>query len=473
MPRTPRSAPGEVSDRPDRMLNRYRLIELLASGGTAQVWRAVDEQLGRPVAVKLLHPHLLPDETSRLRLAVEARAAASLSHPGIGAVYDVSTDPANPALVMELIDGEPLSIRLRRDGPMEPRDAVRLIAEVAEALYHAHQRGVIHRDVKPGNILVERESGRARLIDFGIAHSLAPDAAALTETGTSPGTPRYMAPEQLAGERLGPRTDLWPLGAVLFECLTGRPAFDGPTAVAIARAQLTGAPSTDGLDPALGALIIACLAPDVAARPLHAGAMAAALRNWLDGDPSAAANGAPGQRGRVAEDVTQTTLAAVPAFAIAPPQPAEPNEAEDGGPRRSLGPIAAAVAVLVLAAGGVLAAVAPWDGGDATALSPSADAATPLPTPDWVTPLRDAYAAACGEPLPAGLIGLGPEEGKERVEDLVDECREEDDDDDDDEGRGNGNEGNEGGGNGNEGNEGRGGGNGGNGDREGRGRGDD
>ncbi|MGH2457079.1 MAG: serine/threonine-protein kinase, partial [Candidatus Limnocylindria bacterium] len=241
--------------RKKRVLNRYRLVEQIAAGGTAHVWRAVDEQLDRQVAVKLLHPHLLPDETSRLRLAAEARAAAGLSHPGIAAVYDVSAGGSQPALVMELVDGDSLATRLRRDGPLEPRQAARLVIQVAEALYHAHQRGVIHRDVKPGNILLERESGRARLIDFGISHSLEAGTDQLTATGTSLGTPRYMAPEQLAGEPVVPRTDLWGLGAVLHECLTGRPAFDGASPLAIARRQLAGPPDLDGLPPPLAALV--------------------------------------------------------------------------------------------------------------------------------------------------------------------------------------------------------------------------
>jgi serine/threonine-protein kinase len=450
MPRTPRTP-----STPSTILGRYRLVELLATGGTARVWRAVDEQLDRPVAVKLLHPHLLPDEVSRLRLAAEARAAASLAHPGIGAVYDVDTDAAHPALVMELIDGEPLSERLKRDGPMPPREAARLAAEVADALYHAHRRGVVHRDVKPGNILVEAGSGRARLIDFGIAHSLAPDAASLTQTGTAPGTPRYMAPEQLAGEPVGPRADLWSLGAVLYECLTGRPPHEGATILALARAQLAGPPSTDGLDPALAALVVACLSPDVDDRPLHAGAMAAALRAWLDGDAAPALAGARAAQGRERRGQRTTTVA------VAVPR-------EDVEPRRATVPLAGLVAGLLLAAGAVMATVAPWDARAPVATAPS-QAATPLPTPDWVTPLREAYAQACGESMPvAQLASLDPDAAQARVDALIDECRkpEHREGNDGNRGRGNGDgENGNGGGNGND----RGGGNGGRGGGPGRG----
>src|SRR5918997_2826533 len=196
------------------VLDRYRLIERLAVGGSAEVWRAHDEQLDRPVAVKRLHPHLLPDTSSRQRLAAEARAAAGLSHPVIVDVYDVDSTGDSPALVMELVDGESLSARIDRDGPLPAGQAVAVTADVAEALYHAHQQGVIHRDVKPGNVLIGRD-GRPRLVDFGIAHSLAGSAERLTLTGTVIGTLHSMAPEQLAAGPITPRTDLYGIGAVL------------------------------------------------------------------------------------------------------------------------------------------------------------------------------------------------------------------------------------------------------------------
>ena len=152
------------------ILDRYRLIERLAYGGSAEVWRAHDEQLDRPVAVKRLHAHLLPDESSRKRLAAEARAAAGLSHPVIVDIYDVDATGDAPALVMELVDGESLSARLSRAGPLDPRGAAGVAADIAEALFHAHQRGVVHRDVKPGNVLLASD-GHTRLVDFGIAHA--------------------------------------------------------------------------------------------------------------------------------------------------------------------------------------------------------------------------------------------------------------------------------------------------------------
>jgi serine/threonine protein kinase len=381
------------------ILGRYRLEHEIAAGGTARVWRAHDELMDRPVAVKLLHPHLLPDETSRRRLEAEARAAEVLAHPGIATVYDVTGAKEQPALVMELVEGEPLSVRLARDGPMRPDAAVRLAAEVAEALYHAHQQGIVHRDVKPANILLEAETGRARLIDFGIAHSLELAALPLTQTGTAVGTPRYMAPEQLAGEPVGPRTDLWGLGAVLYEALTGRPPFDGGTPLAIARQQAAGPPSMADVDPSLAAVISSCLSADVDHRPLHAGALAATLRAWLAGDD-----------------------ALTMALPVQPPVAIEPASVERPVTWLSPRSIAVAAAGFLLLAGLVIAGLA-LNGGQPTAADASSPSPTPVPTPNWRAPLLAEYRDACGEALDRSeLSGLTRAQATSLVEERVQEC---------------------------------------------------
>lgn len=427
-----------MRDKPASLiLGRYRLLGELAVGGTARVFRARDEQLHREVAVKLLHPHLLPDETSRRRLAAEARAAAGLSHPGIAAVYDVDTHPDAPALVMELVDGESLAQRLSRSGPMPPPDVARLGAEVADALYHAHRHGIVHRDVKPGNILLERQSGRARVVDFGIAHSLAAGAESLTQTGTALGTPRYMAPEQMAGDAVGPRTDLWSLGAVLHEALTGSPAFDGPTPVAIAQQQRAGPAPLQAVDASLAEIVRACLSYEVADRPLHAGAVASALRTWSGGP---------------ADATTRTQVA------VAAPGPSVALAAPPRSPRRG-GMLLAAGAALgaVLLAGVVLAGgLRP---GAALEATPEP---TPEATPDWMTPLLAAHAEACDAQLSENdLAGMDREEAEATVNELLVACAEADAGDeggDADEGRDGGN--GRGNGNGPGGNSGNGGGNG-------------
>jgi serine/threonine-protein kinase len=401
------------------ILGRYRLDREIAVGGTARVWRARDAKSGRAVAVKLLHPHLLPDATSRRRLEGEARAAEALSHPGIAAVYDVSGPDEDPALVMELVDGRPLSSVLERDGPMLPKAAAAVAADVAEALYHAHQRGIVHRDVKPANILVDRRSGRARLIDFGIAHSLEVGSHDLTRTGTTLGTPRYMAPEQLAGQPLGPRTDLWGLGAVLYHALSGRVPFDGPTPLAISAQQQLGAPALDA-DPALVGVVARCLAPAIDDRPIHAGAVAQALRDWIDGDASSALAMAPAAAvapAPVGMDIAETVVIPV----------AHPTA---GRPVTRSKTLAAVIGVLLVGAALTGVGLAAWSGPPkaglaATSATPSA-VATPAPTPGWRARLLASYRAACGQPLDrSGLRNLSRAEAEGMVASATDDCRDE------------------------------------------------
>ena len=389
---------------PPLVLDRYRLVERLAVGGSAEVWRAHDEQLDRAVAVKRLHPHLLPDAVSRQRLAAEARAAAGLSHPAIVGIYDIDTTGDWPALVMELVDGESLAARLARDGPLPEREAAAIAADIADGLYHAHKRGIVHRDVKPGNVLLDR-SGRARLADFGIARSLAESAERLTQTGSVMGTLRYMAPEQLTGGEIGPRTDLYGLGAVLHEALTGEPPFPAGSPVGLVEAQRAGAPTVPAVDPALAAVVRACLAYDPADRPIHAGAIADALRAWLAGGPSAAA--------------TQTMARPVLKPAVTP--------AERTGPpsgRRLAPALIAAVVLSALVVVALLAFGGPSVGLPNVGASPTPSTApTPSPTPDWLPGLLDELAQACGaDAQPPDVSGLSEKEAKQAFDDAIAVC---------------------------------------------------
>jgi serine/threonine-protein kinase len=429
------------------ILDRYRLLERLAVGGSAEVWRARDEQLDRDVAVKRLHAHLFADDASRARLAAEARAAARLSHPVIVGVYDVDATGDAPALIMELVDGESLAARLERDGPLTDREAAAIVADLAEALFHAHQQGVIHRDMKPGNVLLDR-GGRTRLVDFGIAHSLAEASARLTVTGTVIGTLRAMAPEQLIDGPITPRTDLYGLGVVLHEAVTGRPPYPSGSPLALAEAQRAGPPPLDGLDPALAAVIAGCLAFDPADRPLHAGAVAAALRSWLAGDSAPAlALAAPVAAPVDAAAVTQP----IPAVAAPAPSPA----ARSASPRRSAGIAPLLAGLAALAAIAVLVAFAanrPDSAADAVpSASASAEAATPVatssPPPEWLAKMVEEVEKECGpaiaEDAEADMAGMTEEQAKQYREALVEQCKEERDDD----GGGNGGR-NGGGGNG-------------------------
>ncbi|MEO8511797.1 MAG: serine/threonine-protein kinase [Chloroflexota bacterium] len=409
------------------VLGRYRLDERIATGGSAEVWRAHDTQLDRDVAVKLLHPHLLPDAASRSRLEVEARAVAALSHPGIVAIYDIDAGRERPALVLELVEGESLGALIARDGSLAPHDVARIGADVADALFHAHQRGVVHRDVKPSNILLDR-GGRARLVDFGIAHSLADAAERLTLTGTIVGTPRYMAPEQLADGAIGPRTDLYALGAVMYEALDGRPAWESGLPVVIAAAQREGPPPLPDVDPGLAALVRTCLSPDPMDRPQTAGILAAQLRAWEPARPAVAP----------ADDDATVTSSVVP--------PAPVNDAAPR-PRRRFSPtvtlvVVAALVTIPLAisaflganrAGSPVTSVTPTPTVAATP-APTATptvAATPASTLDFGTLSRpvqraiERYREACGldAPLPEGIESMNKKAAEDALDSLIEACQ--------------------------------------------------
>ena len=426
---TSQAPPNPPDDGARRVLGRYRLTERLASGGSAEVWRARDEQLDRDVAVKLLHPHLLPDERSRERLTAEARAAAGLSHPGIVGVYDVDAGGEAAAVVFELVDGESLADRLAHDGALPEREAARTAAETGEALFHAHQRGVVHRDVKPGNILIAAD-GRARLVDFGIARLLDEAAERLTVTGTVMGTLRYMAPEQLLDGDIGPRTDLWALGAVLYEMLVGRPPYTAPNQVALAEEQRSGVPDLGGVDAGLAQIVTACLAVDAEARPRHVGAVAAALRGWLASGSVDAALLAP-----VAAVSPDAVTAAVPVPVI-PASGALP-EARRAAPSWPLLLALLAVVLVVgfLLSNGVTGEV-PGPPSSASATVSASPTATVAPTPTQVPavdigslpkPVRDQvrkYLDACGEgaPLPADLASMNKKAAEEYFKPLIEAC---------------------------------------------------
>ena len=416
------------------ILDRYRLLERLAVGGSAEVWRARDEQLGRDVAVKRLHPHLVPDAASRQRLVAEARAAAGLAHPGIVEIYDVDASGESPALVMELVDGESLATRIARDGSLPPPEAAAIAADVAEALFHAHQRGVIHRDVKPGNVLLSAD-GRTRLVDFGIAHSLADASARLTTTGTVIGTLYSMAPEQLVGGPITPRTDLYGLGAVLHESLTGRPPYAESTAVALAEAQRAGPPRMDGIDPGLAAAVAGCLAYEPETRPLHAGAVAEALRAWLAGDPAPALALAPTDAPVDASAVTMTR----PAVKAAAPKPASTNgrtRARAG--RSAIWPLAAVLALVVvsLVAAAALTPNAREPGGSGAEATPTlvpTQTATPTASPeassepDWLAPFVEDVQEACGDEAAAEaeteMSTMSRGQARKHARELVKACK--------------------------------------------------
>ena len=204
-------------------LGRYDIERLIGQGGMGVVWKGFDTELNRPVAIKLLAPHLAHHGAARSRFAREARAAAAVVHEHVVAIHNVETDGDVPFLVMQYVAGESLQARVDREGPLEMKEVLRIGVQAAAGLASAHEQGVIHRDVKPANILLEHGVDRAMLTDFGLARTV--DDASLTTTGCVTGTPHYMSPEQATGESSDYRTDLFSLGAVLYFMAAGRPPF--------------------------------------------------------------------------------------------------------------------------------------------------------------------------------------------------------------------------------------------------------
>lgn len=262
--------------------DRYRLDRHVATGGMGQVYEGTDTLLHRRVAVKLLRPEFADDPAFGARFLNEARHAAGLQHPGIAAVYDFGISETEtgrrPYLVMEYVDGRPLSELLASQGPPEQAQAIEVVAQAADALQAAHDKGLVHRDVKPANLLVTPDR-RIKVTDFGIAKA-ATDSA-ITATGDVLGTPYYISPEQAEGRGVTPASDVYALGVVLYECLTGiRPFAEGtPVATALAHVRQSPPPLPDSVPPWLREVTMRALAKDPAARQSSAAELAAQLRD--------------------------------------------------------------------------------------------------------------------------------------------------------------------------------------------------
>jgi len=283
------------SDRDERTLKpgdivagRYRLQELIGEGAAALVFRATDEALGRDVAVKVLRAPLATSAAAADRFRAEGRAAAIVAHPNVAAVFDVAPEGESPAIVMEFVDGEDLASMLRRVGPLVPRRAAAVAAQVARGLAAAHVRGIIHRDVSSRNILINRE-GRAQIADFGIAQAMheVDGSEAAARSGQRPeGSVGYLAPEVLAGSPQSASSDLFGLGVVLFELLTGHRPFDRLSGADLKeRRGQSPAPSPRELRPdislELDAITMRLLAPKPNERYVNATAAADALETYV------------------------------------------------------------------------------------------------------------------------------------------------------------------------------------------------
>jgi eukaryotic-like serine/threonine-protein kinase len=279
-----------LSLNPGVLSGRYRLDSLIAVGGMGEVWRGVDLVLDRPVAVKVVQPEYTQHPETLERFRAEARHAAGLSHPAIAQVYDFgeSCDGQPPFLVMELVDGPPLTSLLAA-GPLDPGPTLDVVAQVASGLAVAHAAGVVHRDIKPGNLLVD-EHGGIKITDFGIAHS--EGSAPLTRTGMVMGTPAYLAPERVGGAAADAASDLYSLGMVAYHCLSGRLPFTGtPLEIAVAQRDQALPPLPDSVPPQVACLVASLTAREPDLRPASAAQVAArsaALRAELKGENASA-----------------------------------------------------------------------------------------------------------------------------------------------------------------------------------------
>jgi eukaryotic-like serine/threonine-protein kinase len=317
----PTSPPTQRSDRNGTLLaGRYRFERRIAVGGMAEVWEAVDQVLDRPVAIKVLHPHLAGDQNFVDRFRREAIAAARLTHPSIVAIYDTHSSDGDEAIVMELVRGVSLRKHLDDRGPLPAAEAVDIGARVAEALESAHRAGLVHRDIKPANILI-CEDERVMVADFGIAKLT--DADHTTE-GTVLGTAKYLAPEQVSGTAVDARTDLYSLGIVLYEMVCGRVPFSGDTDTATVLARLHQDPTPPReirteIPRSLEAVILHSLQRDPDDRP----ASAAALRTEL----LATLAPSPGDAGTSNDDPTFLESAAAADGTSVVPSPPPPRAA--------------------------------------------------------------------------------------------------------------------------------------------------
>lgn len=265
--------------------DRYRLVKRIATGGMGEVWQAQDEVILRQVAIKILKQQYMGDPDFVERFRTEAKHAAMINHDGIANVYDYGEDDGSAYLVMELVPGESLSSILEREKTLPEQQVISIIAQTALALDAAHREGLVHRDVKPGNLLISPD-GQVKITDFGIARVA--NQVSLTQTGQVMGTVQYLAPEQATGKPASAAGDIYSLGIVAYEALAGKRPFKGETQMAIAMAQIneTPPPLPDTIDPKLVKLVMDCMAKKPDQRPSSALALAARAEALLANSPT-------------------------------------------------------------------------------------------------------------------------------------------------------------------------------------------
>lgn len=317
---------------------RYKVISRVGSGGMADVYLAEDQLLGRKVAVKLLHHHFAEDQEFVERFKREASSAAGLSHQNIVGIFDRGEWEGTYYIAMEYVPGRSLKTIVREHGALEPSLAIDLVVQILRGARYAHRRGVVHRDLKPHNVIVDEE-GRARVTDFGIARAGASD---MTLTGSIMGTAQYLSPEQAQGHPVTGASDLYSVGVTLYELLTGSVPFDGETAVAIAYKQVAAQPRppselNPAVPPQLDAVVLRALAKDPAQRYRDADEFIAALQRERQALPTAAGSAAELAAGAAGEAGWATAATVAAATPTGPPvMPPTRVEGRDGHPTGSM-----------------------------------------------------------------------------------------------------------------------------------------
>ena len=398
-----------TSDAPPRLIGgRYRLDRSIGSGGMGTVWHGTDELLGREVAVKEVRfpPEIGEHEQAELRerMLREARATARLSHPNVVTTYDVVEEDGRPFIVMELLPAHSLSTILRDDGPLPPHRVAEIGLDMLGALEISHAQGIVHRDVKPGNVLLTPE-GRAVLTDFGIA-TMAGDPA-LTSTGVVLGSPAYMSPERARGHKPGAEADLWSLGATLYAAVEGRPPYDSDNALSTLTAVISDPVPTPAVGGPLGEAIVGLLAKDPAARMSipEARALLTRARSDRSTQPTAVAPVAAGALDRAGrtEALAPVGDGARRDERAVPPAAATTSYVDE--PRRPGGLLVAALLVGLLIIGGLLAlALATGDDDPSTTAEPTqSQTSAESPSPTESTPSTPESSPAEEDGAPEGF----------------------------------------------------------------------
>ena len=393
----PTTGYGDLMHPGQTLADRYRMDEPIATGGMGEVWRATDGVLGRTVAVKILRADRSADASFGARFRAEARMLATLHHPGVVDVYDYGEISSGPGaaqmayLVMAYVDGEPLSHRLAMSGRLSAPATMSIVSQTADALHAAHAAGIVHRDVKPGNVLIDAH-GRVILVDFGIAHTA--DTEGLTGVRDVLGTARYMAPEQATKQPLTPATDVYALGTLAYECLAGTPPFPGNDVIAVAMAHVYDEPPTLPADvpAAVRDVVITALAKDPASRYPTGAAMATAARRAAD--PRTATSPPMVMRPSTATTARFAPAGPVPATGIA--RPAAPSVPAEKRSKRGVAAAVASLAIAGIAIAVLLAAFHPGISGTAPPGQPTSTAST------------GAGPGASGSPGQSGANGRTP-----------------------------------------------------------------